>query len=159
MSTCARCDVAHGDRLGERGAQRAQLIGHRRFAVGQLGPHGLDVLVAGLHLRGRRGRRLADLLELGFAIGDRLALVLDLAGRGAELLAVLRRLQLALRGLERVALAVDQLLLRLAPGIGLGKLRALAIEHALQLREIAAQGIELGGELVRRGLELANFDV
>ena len=48
---------------------------------------------------------------------------------------------------------------RLAPGLGLGELGALDVEHALELREIAAEGIELRGELRRGGLELANLDV
>ena len=51
------------------------------------------------------------------------------------------------------------LLLRLAPRVGLGELAALAVEHALELGEIAAQRIELFRELLGRGLELANLDV
>src|SRR6185503_11011153 len=64
-----------------------------------------------------------------------------------------------LRALERFALAIDLLLLGLTPGLGLGELGALDVEHALQLGEIAPERVELCRELLRSGIELAHFDV
>ena len=58
-----------------------------------------------------------------------------------------------------IALAVEQILLVLAPGLGLTELRALGIEHALELGEISPEWIELGRELGGSGVELPNLDV